>query len=202
MKSIKNFFHYLISRKKMPFASLILLAGPNVDFSDKLRYLFDALWKIGPIVFLADQIGWWTAENQKFSQFMWIILLLNLIVGMIFHLKNNTFSWKEFLTQNILMVFVVGSVLVVLEMFRYTAGDNIAGEIFRWFTQTITLFYPASKIIKNCFILSNGQYPPMIVMKLFYNFEKNGDLSQFYKMQDVKIHDEDQEDFERYIKKQ
>lgn len=202
MKSIKKLFHYLISRKKMPFASLILLTGHNIEFSDRMRYLFDVLCKLGPIVFLVDQIGWWTAENQKFSQFMWIILLLNLVVGMIFHIKNNTFSWKEFLTQNMLMVFVVGSVLVVLEMFRYTAGDNIAGEIFRWFTQTITLFYPASKIIKNCFILSNGQYPPMIVMKLFYNFEKNGDLSQFYKMQDAKISDEDQEDFERYIKKQ
>lgn len=200
MKSIKNFFHYLISRKKMPFASLILLTGQNVEFSDKLRYLFDALWKIGPIVFLVDQIGWWTAENQRFSQFMWIILLLNLIVGIVFHLKNGTFNWKEFLTQNILMVFVVGSVLVVLEMFRYTAGDNIAGEIFRWFTQTITLFYPASKIVKNCFILSNGQYPPLTVMKVFYNFEKNGDLSQFYKMQNPDIADQD--DFDQYIKKQ
>lgn len=184
----------------MPFASLILLTGQNVEFSDKLRYLFDALWKIGPIVFLVDQIGWWTAENQKFSQFMWMILLLNLIVGIVFHIKNGTFNWKEFLTQNILMVFVVGSVLVVLEMFRYTAGDNIAGEIFRWFTQTITLFYPASKIVKNCFILSNGQYPPLTVMKVFYNFEKNGDLSQFYKMQNPDIADQD--DFDQYIKKQ
>lgn len=200
MKRVKKLFHYLISRKKMPFASLILLSGPNVEVSDKIRYLFDAFIKIGPIVFIIEQVGWWTLENQKFANFMWIVLCLNLIVGIVFHLKNGTFSWKDFLTQNVLMIFVVGSVLVVLEMFRYTAGDNIAGDIFRWFTQTVTLFYPASKIVKNCFILSNGQYPPITVMKLFYNFEKNGDLSQFYKMQNPII--ENEEDFNNYIKKQ
>lgn len=184
---------------KKPFAKLILLSSPNVELTDKIRYLLDAFLHFAPVVFILEQIKWWTSENQKFSEFMWLILCLNMIVGIVFHIKNNSFSWKQFLLQNAMMVFVVGVVLVVLETFRYTAGDNIAGDVFRWFAQTLTLFYPASKILKNIFILSNGQYPPEFMMRKLYNFEKNGDLSQFFNTGKVEIYND--EDFRKELKK-
>jgi hypothetical protein len=69
----------------------------------------------------------------------------------------------------------------MLEMLRYTAGDNLAGEIFRILIQTTTLLYPTSKVLKNVFIITKGKYPPKFLMDRLYNFEKNGDLNDFFK---------------------
>lgn len=171
---IKSFF---ITK---PVSNLILLVSPKIDMSDRIRYLFESLLHFAPIVFILDQVKWWVSENEQFAKFMWLILTINMVVGIIFHIKNNSFSWAQFLLQNSLMAFVVGVVYIVLETFRYTAGDNLAGEIFRVFIQTLTLFYPGSKILKNIFIMTNGQYPPEFMMRKLYNFEKNGDLSAFF----------------------
>ena len=70
---------------------------------------------------------------------------------------------------------------MLLEMLRYTAGDNIAGEIFRVTIQIITLLYPTSKVLKNVYIITDGKYPPEFLMNKLYNFEKNGDLNGFFK---------------------
>lgn len=180
-----------------PLNGLILISSPEVDTWDKVRYFADSFIRLAPIVFLLDQVSLWTTQNKQFAFFMWLILTINMIVGIVFHLKNKSFDIKEFLSQNALMAFIVGSVLIVLETFRYTAGDNLAGEIFRVFTQTLTLFYPASKILKNAFILSNGQYPPEFIMRKLYNFRKNGDLAKFFSTDKVEIIDD--EDFKQTL---
>lgn len=192
---MKRFFKKMLTNKA--FTGLILITMPEINTDDKFRYLLDSFLRLAPIIFLLDQIKWWTNENQQFAFFMWTILTVNMVVGIIFHIKNKSFNFLEFLTQNALMAFVVGTVLIVLETFRYTAGNNIAGEIFRVFTQTLTLFYPASKILKNAFILSNGQYPPEFMMRKLYNFEKNGDLSKFFSTEKVDIIDD--EDFKKTL---
>lgn len=78
------------------------------------------------------------------------------------------------------MGFVVSAIYIMLEMLRYTAGDNLAGEIFRVMIQVVALLYPTSKVFKNVYIITEGKYPPEFIMQRLYNFEKNGDLSKFF----------------------
>ena len=81
------------------------------------------------------------------------------------------------------MGFVIVCSYIMLEMLRYTAGSNIAGETFRVIIQTLTLLYPTSKVMKNLFLISSGKFPPEFLMKKLYNFEKSGDLTAFFSTQ-------------------
>lgn len=166
---------------KTLLARIMLLTYNEADITDRIRYLFDLLLKLSPVVFVLNLINWWFTENQQFGTFMCIALLINMGVGVYYHFKKGTFQFKPFIFKNLEMCFVVVVVYMMLEMLRYTAGDNLAGEIFRILIQITTLLYPTSKVMKNVFIITKGKYPPKFIMDKLYNFEKNGDLNDFFK---------------------
>ncbi|MFD0701736.1 hypothetical protein [Myroides pelagicus] len=162
------------------FAKLVLITEPFVKISDRLDYYIAVVIRLAPIAMLLDLISWWFSENKQFGQFMCMAIFINMIVGAIFHFKNNSFSWPAFFKRNMFMAGSVSVVYVMLEMLRYTAGDNLAGEIFKITIQITTLLYPTSKVMKNIYIMTNGKYPPEFIMKKLYDFEKNGDLKAFF----------------------
>jgi len=166
---------------KKIFYSLILAANHSSTFKERAQLLGSVILKIAPIAYALDMANWWFKENKQFGTFICIALLVNMIVGGVRHLKNKSFDFKLFFARNCMMIFVVCMVYVMLEMLRYTAGANIVGEIFKVLIQVTTLMYPTSKVFKNCYILSNGKYPPEFIMQRLYNFEKNGDLNDLFK---------------------
>lgn len=166
---------------KRLIAQIMLISDTdNVGWLDRVKYGWNVFIHIAPVAFVLDLVNWWFAENQQFGNFMCAALIINMIVGAVMHLKNKSFSFKLFLYKNLEMGFSVVVVYVMLEMLRYTAGANFAGEIFRVSIQIMTLLYPASKVAKNIFILTKGKYPPEFLMKRLYNFEKNGDLANLF----------------------
>jgi len=165
---------------KRLFTHLLLFTESGVSWTDRIQYAWSAFLHFAPIAFILNLIGWWWTDNAQFGNFMCIGLIVNAIVGVWFHVKYNTFNFKEFLIKNFEMTFVVIAGYVMLEMLRYTAGDNFAGEAFKVIIQVCTLLYPTSKVSKNLFIISKGKYPPPFFMKKLYNFEKNGDLNEFF----------------------
>ena len=166
---------------KKLFAKIILITSPQPTLWDKARYVWDVVLHFAPVAIALDLFNWWFSENRQFGQFMCIALIINLLVGIYFHLKMGSFNFKAFLFKNVEMIAIVTVVYVMLEMLRYTAGDNIAGEIFKITIQVVTLLYPTSKVMKNVYIITDGKYPPEFIMNKLYNFEKNGDLSDFFK---------------------
>lgn len=158
----------------------ILNKSPIINLKERWDYFLTCLFSFYPIVFVLEQFNWWVSDNKQFGQFMCIALIINMAVGARFHLKFKTFTWKDFFQKNGEMIFYVSAMYVLLEMLRYTAGDNIVGETFRIFIQISTLLYPTSKVAKNLFILTNGKIPTHIIMEKLYDFEKNGDLKQFF----------------------
>lgn len=168
------------------FAQLVLFTDSSVKWEDKIYYAFNVVSHLAPIAFLLNLFNWWWTDNHQFGTFLCCSLVANMIVGCYYHLKKNTFSWKLFLGRNIEMTFIVIIGYVMLEMLRYTAGDNLAGEIFRILIQISTLLFPISKVLKNIFILSKGKYPPKFFMERLYNFEKTGDLKDLFDKDDEK----------------
>lgn len=170
---------------KKLFAQLILLGdstaqSSNILFIDRVKYFGLVFSKLAPVAFVLDLVRWWFGENKQFGTFMCIALFINAAVGAVMHLKNGSFTFPKFFFRNGLMIAVVSVTYIMLEMLRYTAGDNVAGEIFKVVIQLMSLLYPTSKVIKNIFILSKGKYPPEFIMRKIYNFEKNGDLEKLF----------------------
>lgn len=170
-----------MKRIQSVFARFILLADINPTVFEKTKYTLWVLAHAAPIIFMMDWIKVWFQNNGQFFMFACVALIVNMAVGIWFHLKFKTFKIKEFLLKNAEMMGVMVVVYVMLEMMRYTAGENLAGEIFRVFVQILSLMYPASKVFKNIFIISNRKHPPEFIMTRLYNFEKYGDLEGFFK---------------------
>lgn len=166
---------------KRLLAQVMLLADyDNVGWGDRLKYVWNAVIHFTPIAIVLDLFNWWFKENHQFGTFMCIALIINLLIGAYMHKKSGTFCFKQFIVKNVELTFVVIVTYAMLEMLRYTAGDNLAGEIFKILIQVMTLLYPTSKVLKNIFIISKGKYPPEFIMRKLYNFEKNGDLEKLF----------------------
>lgn len=166
---------------KKLFYTLILSADHTSSIKGRLQYAGEVLLKLAPLAYILDLMNWWFTDNKQFGTFICIAILVNMVVGAVKHLKYKSFNFHLFFARNCMMIFVVCMVYVMLEMLRYTAGSNIVGEIFKVLIQVTTLMYPTSKVFKNCYILSNGKYPPEFIMQRLYNFEKHGDLQDLFK---------------------
>lgn len=178
---MNRFFKVAKQISNITLARVILIDAPVVNWWDKVFYFLDSVAKLTVVAYVLSIIKWWFSENKQFGEFMCFMLIINMGVGLWFHLKSRSFNFKEFIWKNIGLAAIVVCGYMTLEMLRYTAGDNIAGEIFKVLIQITTLMYPASKIMKNLYILSNGRFPPEFMMTKIYNFEKNGDLESFFK---------------------
>lgn len=161
-------------------ASLTLLTGEGITLEDRIRYAINALLGFAPLAFVLKGVELWFQNNSQFASFFLAILCFNLLVGAWRHFVKGTFSIKLMLVKNATMAFVLVIVFIALEMLHIVVGENIAGETFGTLIQVMTLLYPISKIVKSAFILSGGKYPPEFLMRKLYNFEKNGDLSDFF----------------------
>jgi len=162
------------------FYSAILLSTDKPSFIEKVQYWAKVLLASAPVVAVLERLGFWYDSNSQFFRFVLIALLINMGVGLWYHLKMKTFSWKEFFSRNILMFVNVLLVYVLLDMLRITAGDNIIGETFKVLIQVTTLLWPASKALKNIYILNQKKFPPAFIMDRLYNFEKNGNIKDLF----------------------
>lgn len=157
------------------------IPGINLSYSEKIKYCLFVIAHLAPLAFFMEWIDAWFKDNGQFFFFVCVALIINMGAGVWFHLKYGTFKMRDFLLKNVEMMGVVVIVYVMLEMLRYTAGENIAGELFRIIIQVLTLLYPVSKVLRNMFIISRGKHPPKFIMMKLYNFERYGDLEEFFK---------------------
>lgn len=168
---------------KETLCRIILLVDSRPTFTDKLSYFFQVIGTFAPIAYLLDGLNFWFKTNQQFSSFVLICLVVNMIVGAVYHHRKGTFDWVEMFKKNVLMWVVLIVVYAMLEMLRLTAGQNFIGESFKILIQVTTLLYPISKAMKNVYILSNKQFPPAFIMDKIYNFEKKGDINDFFNIE-------------------
>lgn len=157
---------------------ILVLANEESSKIDRLISFLKVLFASAPIVFVINLIAGWFKGNQEFSTYVIACILLNMIFGIIRHYKR--FSWLYLLRKTGLMFLVLVVVYGGLEMMLKIAKDNIITETFRIALQVSTLMYPLSKVFKNVFILTNGEYPPEWVMKRFYKFNQDGDLTDLF----------------------
>lgn len=162
----------------------------NISHKDRLNYFVECLSKSSFALFMYILLCGWYEENKVFSLALSGVFFTNLIVGIIYHIKMKTFDIQEMLTKNLVILFIVSAVYFLLTALSIPLSDNIVGMGFKMVIQFISILYPASKALKNIFILSDGKHPPIFVMKALYNYEKDGKLKDFFETINNGVKDE------------
>jgi len=154
------------------FFRFILISYKKTLFIDKINFFFQSLIAASPVVFLLNNLGLWFEKNIQFCSFYIAAIIINMIVGAIYHRIYDTFCWKEMRKKN--FGLIAGTIVsyAMLEMISLIIGENAIGQTFRITIQLMTLMYPISKIMRNIFILSDKKYPPAALMERIYKFEK------------------------------
>ena len=159
---------------------LLFYFDDKIQLRDRVYYFFLAFFKSIPLLRLYSYFSLWREKNEFFFAGIGFILFLNMTVGAIYHAKAGSFSIKEFIGGNIMILLVVSVVYISLSVLSIPLNDTEMGKIFQSVLQFMTLMYPVSKIVKNIFILTKGKYPPKFVMKALYNYEREGKLKDFF----------------------
>jgi len=159
---------------------LLYYFDDKIHFRDRVYYFFIAFFKSIPLLMLYSYFSMWKDKNEFFYAGICTALLLNALVGGVYHFKTGTFDIKEFLVKNTEMVFIIVAVYISLSLLNIPLDESEMGKIFKSVVQLTTLLYPVSKILKNAFILTNGKFPPQFVMKALYNYEREGKLKDFF----------------------
>ena len=161
------------------YCEIVLISDTNLTVLERIQHFIKSLLAFAPIAFVLNALEMWFMDNTQFTTGVIAVVLINMLLGAYTHKKRGTFNWRIFISKTIMMVFLINITYIVLELIISRAGDNFIVEGFRSALQVATLLYPGSKILKNVFILSKGEYPPKWIMQKIYNFEENGDLTEF-----------------------
>lgn len=164
------------------YSNLILATAKKPTFWEKVQYFKNLVMTFGPVVALMEALHIWFTDNSNFIAGVVVALVINMGVGIVYHLKMETFNWWEFFVGNAKMFFAVSVVYVLLELLRSAMGSNVLiSDGFKLVVQTTTIIYPISKAVKNIHILTNKEFPPAAIMNRLYNFEKTGDVKELYR---------------------
>lgn len=161
------------------YTMVILISDTQVSLSDRINNFTKVILLIAPMSIVLDCLNLWFKTNKEFATGLIFMIFLNMIIGAISHKIIKKFKWNTLLIKTCEIVGVTSATYLVIEIIIKTAGENTITNLFETTLQVTTLLYPASKILKNLFIISNGKYPPKWVMQKVYDFQENGDLSQF-----------------------
>ena len=161
------------------YFDVVLISDENLDLLERFKYLWNSLITFAPIAFLLKAFNIWFIDNGLFFTAIVGFIFTNMVLGGYMHWKKRTFSIESLLKKTITMTIIVSVTYIVLELILRVAGQNMVTTAFQIALQVSTLLYPAGKILKNIFILSDGEHPPKWIMERIYNFQENGDLAEF-----------------------
>ena len=121
---------------------LLFYFDDKIHFRDRVYYFFIAFFKSIPLLMLYSYFSMWKDKNEFFYAGICTALLLNALVGGVYHFKTGTFDIKEFLVKNTEMVFIIVAVYISLSLLNIPLDESEMGKIFKSVVQLTTLLYP------------------------------------------------------------
>ena len=171
----------IITRIALWLTPAILLFSTNISLNYEERFMFflKSMMKIAPIFFLVNIIIGWHDEHSFFLNGLYCVLFINAVVGAMTHNKLGTFDLGEFFKSTLITIAVIFSVYFSLDVLGKSIPEGFIEVGFSSSVQMMTLLFPISKILRNSFVLTNGKFPPEILIEKLYNYEKDGNLKNF-----------------------
>lgn len=181
MKDILNRLTAFTKLFTVPFI-LMFSIGAGVTYYDRLRYFLYSIWISFPFIAIYKHFVGWYGHHEVFFDAACIIIAINAFFGGVSHWKQGTFSWLKLFLKNIAIVAITFCGYIVLEKLFGFFQDTFIGNTLKSAISFMVLMYPASKFMTSSFIITNGKFPPIFLMKLFYNYEKTGRLKEFFNL--------------------
>ena len=181
-------------------ASVVLFFSPitfvfsqdkYISTQDRILFIGESIFKFAPLYYFYSLLVQWYGANETFATSLISVLIVNAIVGVKYHMKMRTLSIKDFCYSTFSMLSIIVGVYLILKAFGNVLGSNLIGEVYKSIIEFITLLYPGSKVLQNIFILTNGKYPPLFVMKALYAYSKDGKINRFIDMISGKLEEEE-----------
>lgn len=182
MDRLKKFIIKTKGKIALAIVPLVLLFTYKADipWQDRLSYLFEVIIKSAPVVFIYGIVGGWYGDNKLFAISLSTALLINFLVGARYHWVKGSFNLGKMLWKNLEMLVVVVGVYLLLGVLSNPLSESIVGTTFKMSIEFITILYPASKALRNFFILTKGKHPPKFIIQALYQYEKEGKLKEFF----------------------
>lgn len=179
---MKKIIQKIVETIKLFSVPIILLysIGTGITYWDRVKYFFQAVWLSFPFIVMYNHLTSWHSSNEVFIESASIIIFINMIFGGVSHWKQGTFSWWQLGIKNFYIICIVLATYVVLDKLFGFFAETFVGGMLKSSISFIVLMYPASKFMTSLFIVTNGKFPPMYLMKLFYSYEKNGRIKDFF----------------------
>jgi len=162
------------------YFTVALSTDGHLSFLERVENFIKSIFVSTIGAFILFHLNAWFSTNRGFMIGVVLFILINMILGAVVHKKKGGFDWKTLLKKTIQMCVVLLLSYFVLEVILSIVGESTIVQGFRITIQVSTLLYPGSKILKNIFIISEGEHPPKWVMEKIYNFQENGDLKALF----------------------
>ena len=110
-------------------------------------------------------------SESDFFAILTLALMIDLLIGMLKHLKINNFSFRDLALGLIIKVVVAYGGLLLFMSFA-SLEDGPIVEWFIFVSKFTILLYPAGSAFSNMFILTDGRFPPLKFMKKLKSFDE------------------------------
>lgn len=122
----------------------------------------------------------WYIDSQVFVILLTGGLLGDLIIGIIKHLKLNSFSFKKMLLGFTLKMAIVTIAYFFTEAILQIISEGEMDSIYFKVISKLAIFlFPAGNAAINMGIITNGKFPPLGFLMKFEKFNKTLDINIF-----------------------
>src|SRR5687767_13004551 len=121
-----------------------------------------------------DPLRQLVSDELRFFSILTMALIIDLIIGAIKYWKLSEFSFKHLLFGLIVKVAVSYGGMMLFLAFK-SLDPGIAAEWFGLIAKFTVLLYPTGSAFANMYIITNGKFPPIGLMKKLRTFGDNSD---------------------------
>jgi hypothetical protein len=136
---------------------------------------------IAPSLVLFQRINNWTLQNQDYITIVAGTIIISHIFGTWVHWQiKKDFSITKNLTGLCMKISIVTAVALLFEGFSHIMIENSFIYMYIRITlRLLTLMYPLRSALLNCFIITNGAFPPKALLTKIDRFEETLDVTEF-----------------------
>ncbi|WP_228853238.1 phage holin family protein [Aegicerativicinus sediminis] len=160
----------------MFFINNLVLAFTG-SLSAKLKSLLIISAPAGLIAWLFEKVTSWTIANGDYIVLVLVAIVIDHILGSIFHLQIKDFEVKKNLKGLVIKISLCIAMGFLFEGINHLIAEVSIVKSYLLIVMRLAVFlYPAFSAIKNAYILSGKKFPPPALMERITKFNNTLDL--------------------------
>lgn len=132
---------------------------------------------VSPFVAFLEKITLWTVANADYILWVLWAILVDWIIGVIYHFKKKDFDWGKNamgVSLKIGLALFAGSLFEAIPYFL--KHDSIVSDLLLITTRLAIFLYPAGSAFMNMYEVTDGVFPPIGFIKKIKLFNEKFDV--------------------------